>query len=109
MKLKISELNKRISIISIQSVQDEYGFTTERETEICKCWAKVSNMSGTEIFKANNDYSKVRTRFLIRYRKDIELNTDMKIRFNDKLYNIIYVNNYNYSNKFIELIGEVIE
>jgi len=109
MNIRVGELNKRISILQVQQIQDEYGFTTEQETEVCKCWAKVSNMSGTEIFKAGTDYSKVKTRFLIRYRKDIEFNADMKIRFKDKLYNIVYINNYNYSNEFVELIGEVIE
>ncbi|SHH05935.1 phage head closure protein [Tepidibacter thalassicus] len=108
MDIKIGELNKRISIVEIQQMQDEYGFATEQETEVCKCWAKVSNMSGREVFKAGADYSKVKIRFLIRYRKDIKLNTDMKIRFNNKLYNIVYINNYNFNNKFVELIAEVV-
>lgn len=102
-------LNKRITILSNEQVQDDFGFNTEEEKEIFKCLAKVNNISGTEIFKAGADYSKVKTRFLIRYRKDIEFTTDMKIKFNNKTYNIIYLNNYNYGNRFLELIGEVIE
>ncbi len=109
MDVKISELNKRISIVSISTVQDDYGFEIEQEVEVCKAWAKVSNMSGTETFKAGADYNKKVTRFLVRYRKDIEFTADMKIKFKNKLYNITYVNNYNYSNEFVELITEVIE
>lgn len=109
MKVKISELNKRISIVSISIIQDDYGFEAEQETEVCKCWAKVNNMSGTETFKAGADYNKKVTRFLVRHRRDIEFTTDMKIRFKNKLYNITYVNNYNYSNEFVELVAEVIE
>ena len=108
MKVNIGELNKRISIVSIRMIQDDYGFETEQEFEVCKAWAKVSNMSGTEVFKAGADYAKTKTRFLVRYRKDIEVTSDMKIRFKDKLYNIIYPNNYNYSNEFVELIAEVV-
>lgn len=75
-------------------------------------------MSGTEIFKAGADYSKVVTRFVIRYRKDKIITTDMKIRFGKKIvngvekdvyYNITYVNNYNFSNEFVEIIGQVVE
>lgn len=113
MNIKISELNKRISILSVQNIQDDYGFETEQEVEYCKCWSKMSNMSGTEIYKAGADYSKVITRFVIRYRKDKDITTDMKIRYKDKLkdklYNITYVNNYNFSNEFVELVAEVIE
>lgn len=108
MDVKISELNKRIFILFIQNIQDDYGFETEQEVEYLSCWSKISNMSGTEIYKAGTDYSKVITRFVIRYRKDKVMTTDMKIRYKDKLYNITYVNNYNESNEFIELIGEVI-
>lgn len=109
MNIKISELNKRISILSISTVQDDYGFETEQEIEYLNCWCKISNMSGSEIFKAGADYSKVITRFIIRYRKDKGITPDMKIRYKDKLYNITYVNNYSESNKFAELIAEVIE
>lgn len=109
MKVKISDLKKRISIMSISTIQDKDGFDIEQETEICKAWAKVSNISGTEIFKSGADYAATKTRFLVRYRKNIEFTPDMKIRFKDKLYNIVYVNNYNFSNEFVELIAEVVE
>jgi SPP1 family predicted phage head-tail adaptor len=118
MDVNIGELNKRISIVSIEVTNNENGFEVEQEVEYLNCWCKVSNMSGTEIFKANADYSKVITRFLIRYRKDKIITTDMKVKFGKKIvngeekdiyYNITYANNYNYSNEFLELIGEVVE
>lgn len=107
--IKIGELNKRISIVTISTVTNDNGFEEEQEVEYCNCWAKVSNMSGTEVFRSGANYSKVMTRFLVRYRKDKITTTDMKIRFNNKLYNITYVNNYNESNEFVEMIGEVVD
>ncbi len=106
MKMK-GRLDKKILILLIDPATNENGFENDKETECCNPWAKVSNMSGTEMFRANADYSKVTTKFIIRYRKDIT--TDMKIRFQSKLYNITYVNNYNFSNEYLELIGQVIE
>lgn len=109
MDVNIGELNKRISILANTTIQDTDGFETEQEVIVCTIWAKVSNISGTEVFKAGADYSTVKTRFLVRYRKDIEFNTDMKIKFNSKTYNIIYANEYNFSHEFVELVAEVVE
>ena len=63
-------------------------------------------MSGTEVFRSNSDFSKVTTRFVIRYLTDIT--TDDYIKFEGRKYNIVYINNYNFSNDFIEIVGELI-
>lgn len=103
MIVNIGELNKRIKIVSSESVLDEEGFPVNTETIIHECWTKVSQVSGTELIKANAEFTNVSTRFLIRYTtKDI--NEDMAIIFNGKRYNITYINNYNYSNEFIEIL-----
>lgn len=107
MRMKISELNKRIQILRDELIENDNGVDEKKEIVLCEVWAKVQNMSGTEIFKANADYSKVTSRFVIRYLKGIEKNDSIK--FNNKKYNIIYVNNYNFSNDFLEIIGELIE
>jgi SPP1 family predicted phage head-tail adaptor len=106
--MTIEELDKRITIVTITAVTNENGFEEEQETEYCMCWSKVSNISGTEIFKSNADFSKVVTRFIVRFRKDKIFKSDMKIRWNNNLYNIVYANNYNESNDFVELVAEVI-
>ena len=61
---------------------------------------------GTEVFRSNSDFSKVTTRFVIRYLTDIT--TDDYIKFEGRKYNIVYINNYNFSNDFIEIVGELI-
>ena len=106
MDVKISELNKRINIVRNDVVVNENGVEEEREILVTTIWAKAQNMSGTEVFKANTDYSKTTTRFIIRYRKDIT--TEDYIIFNNNKFNILYINNYNYSNEFLEIIGELI-
>ncbi|MCD3217880.1 phage head closure protein [Clostridium botulinum C] len=108
MNITIGELNKRIEIGINESVQDDEGFETTTFKGF-KAWAKVQNMSGTETFKNKSDYSKKTTRFIIRYRKDKQITTKHTILFNNKYYNIVYVNDYNESNEFIELVGELIE
>lgn len=106
MNIKISELNKRISIVRNNIIVNENGFEEVLEVIVASIWAKVQNMSGSEMFKANTDYSKTTTRFIIRHRKD--LTTEDYIIFNNNKFNIVYINNYNYSNEFLEVIGELI-
>ena len=106
MKMKIAELNKRIQIIRNTLTENDNGVDEETEVILKEVWAKVQNMSGTEIFKANSDFSKITTRFIIRYLTDIT--TDDYIKFEGRKYNIVYINNYNFSNDFIEIVGELI-
>ena len=106
MKMKIAELNKRIQIIRNTLTENDNGVDEETEVILNEVWAKVQNMSGTEVFRSNSDFSKVTTRFVIRYLTDIT--TDDYIKFEDRKYNIVYINNYNFSNDFIEIVGELI-
>lgn len=106
MKMKIAELNKRIQIIRNTLTENDNGVDEETEVILKEVWAKVQNMSGTEVFRSNSDFSKVTTRFVIRYLTDIT--TDDYIKFEGRKYNIVYINNYNFSNDFIEIVGELI-
>lgn len=106
MKMKIAELNKRIQIIRNTLTENDNGVDEETEVILNEVWAKVQNMSGTEVFRANSDFSKITTRFIIRYLTDIT--TDDYIKFEGRKYNIVYINNYNFSNDFIEIVGELI-
>mgnify|MGYP002511812528 CR=1 FL=1 len=106
MMVRVSDLNQRIQIIRNEIITNENGVEEEQEIVLATIWAKAQNMSGTEVFKANTDYSKTTTRFIIRYRKGIT--TDDFIILNSYKFNIVYINNYNYSNEYLELIGELI-
>lgn len=102
MNINIGELNKRIKIVSVTTTRYDEGFPINTETVIYECWAKVTQTSGTELIKANAEFSDVSTRFLIRYTPK-QIDTDMKIIFQGKNYDIVYVNNYEFSNEFIEI------
>ncbi|WP_368244098.1 phage head closure protein [Clostridium tertium] len=106
MNIKISELNRRIQIVRNDIFTNNNGVEEEKEVVIANIWGKVQNMSGTEMFKANTGYSKTTTRFIIRYRKNIT--TDDFVILNNYKFNIVYINNYNYSNEYLEIIGELI-
>ena len=99
--------NKKIEIIKITETKDNDGFPIKSEIVILNAWAHVTNVSGTEIMRANSDFSEVKTRFLIRTPKS-EITKDMVIRFAGKTYNIIYINDYSYDKKYTEIITELV-
>lgn len=104
------ELNKKIEIIqTVSEGINENGFPLPPiEKVIRKCFAKVTNTSGSEILKANSEFSDAKKRFLIRY-TDTELNTDMIIRYKGKDHDIKYVNPYEDSKEYLEIWTEVSE
>ena len=107
MQINPGIFNKRIEIIEITETKDSDGFPIKSETVILSTWAHVTNVSGTEIMRANSDFSEVKTRFLIRTPKS-EITKDMVIRFAGKTYNIIYINEYSYDKKYTEIITELV-
>ncbi|MCG8541241.1 MAG: phage head closure protein [Clostridia bacterium] len=107
-KISAEDLSHKIEIGIIQNMQDNDGFNVETFVKNFSPWASIRNISGTEVFKSGADYNRKITRFLIRYRKDKNVNKDMKVKYKGKLYNITYINNYNEGNEFVEFITEVV-
>ena len=100
------KLNQRINIFKTKPGGfDDYGEPIDERDVVHACWASVKNKSGTEQFKTVTPFSKVVTSFLIRYTKKV-IDTTMKIDFKGEVYNIIYVDNYNFSNEWIEITAE---
>lgn len=98
-------LDKRIKIFKTGTGYDDYGEPLDTPVIVYECWASVRNKSGKEQFEATTPFAKTVTSFLIRYTKKI-IDTTMKIDFKTENYNIIYVDNYNFSNEWIEITAE---
>lgn len=101
-------LNKKIKIYKQTNGCDEYGEPIDDKELIHECWASVKNKSGKEQFETVTPYAKTITSFLIRYTKK-NIDTTMTIEFQDSTYNIVYVDNYNFSNEWIEITAERVE
>lgn len=100
-------LNKKIEIIEYFLTKDEDGFERKEEKLVLKTWAQVTNTSGTELLRGGSDFSEVKTRFLIRTPK-ITLDKDMVVKFKGQIYGIIYINDYNYDQKYTELMARLV-
>lgn len=107
MQINPGNFDKKIEIVKYTTIKDSDGFEIKSEVTVLKTWAQVTNISGTEILKNNSDFEVVKTRFLMRTPK-IDINKDMVIKFNDNIYNIIYINDYSYDKKYTEIMTELV-
>ena len=86
MPMKTGLLNKRIEILGKQAVTDEYGFDTQADVVVYRCWASIEPARGKVFYemerKADTEYSKI----TIRWRPGVT--HDMKVKYQDHLYDI---------------------
>ena len=97
----IGELKHRITFQVISNVVNENGFETENCENFIMVWAKVTNLYGKEYFEAAAIQKEKTVKFIIRAIKGID--ETMRILFKGKTYNIIFIDNIKYENKYIEI------
>jgi SPP1 family predicted phage head-tail adaptor len=107
MQINPGDLNKKIKIIRYTLVKDADGFEIKTEEILLETWAQVSNKSGKSLMSENSDFSSTQTRFLIRTPKLI-IDKDYKIKFRSEIYDIVYINDYNFDKNYTEILGELV-
>ncbi len=107
MQINPGVFDKKIEIVRYELIKDADGFEEKAEVVVLMTWAQVTNVSGSEILRSDSDFSKVKTRFLIRTPK-ITLDKDMEIKFNENAYNIVYINDYSYDKRYTEIMTEMV-
>lgn len=100
----IDRLNKRIEIQEKIKVLDNYGGFTETWTTISTCWAEIKPTNTSNDFEANKISDKITYIITIRYTKNIKNND--RIKFKDRIFNIINIMNIMEENKILEITAE---
>jgi SPP1 family predicted phage head-tail adaptor len=98
--LSIGELRQRITFQIPKTSINDNGFEETIFEDYKTVWAKVSNLSGREYFEAASFNQENTVIFKIR---NIYINEEMQIIFKDKKYNIFFIDNTDYKNKYIEI------
>lgn len=97
----IGELKHRITFQVLSSVVNENGFETENYEDLKTVWAKVTNLHGKEYFEAATIQKEKTVKFIIRAIEGLD--ESMKILFQGRNYNITFIDNIKYENKYIEI------
>ena len=91
----------------IQIVQDTYtkdkdGFPITTESVVLEPWAEIKTTKGFTLIANKTDFEKAYTNFTIRY-PITPITRDMRIKFNNKVYTIQYLNNINEASVELEI------
>lgn len=103
----IGELNKRIQLMKMMDTGKINPNTGEdiRENNIfAEVWAKVSALHGQEYYTAVSVKLEKQLSFIIRYRNDIDENTN--IWFENRGYNIGFIDDVKYGHEYMEIKAE---
>lgn len=103
MYVNAGELNKRISIYKKPELEED-GYLPEKPEPVLvhTCWARFSQISGTELVRQNADMSEVKVRFLIRW-TNRPIDRKMIVRYKGLDYEIVYLNAYGDSGEYMEI------
>ena len=99
--MEIGDLRHRITFQKLTTEVNENGFEIQIWQNYKTVRSAVSNLSGREYYQAAAIKGEKTVKFLIRYVEDID--ESMIILFRNKQYNISFIDNMKYINKYIEI------
>ena len=99
--MNIGDMRHRITILKPVNATDDNGFETETYENFKTVWASISNLHGREYFEAATSNAEKTVKFTIRYIDGID--NSMRISFGGKQYEITFIDNIKYENRFIEI------
>ncbi|WP_392552920.1 phage head closure protein [Orbus wheelerorum] len=86
--MKSGKLRHRITIQKKISSKTGTGSIKVKWEDVCKVWASVEPSSVKEFLTAQSIKSEVTAKIIIRYNKNIVIDSTMRILYRDKIYNI---------------------
>ena len=87
--MKLGKMRYRITIESPATLNDEDGFNTEVFNEFTTVWADITPVSSKEYLSSDQTVAEVTSKIYVRYISRI--NTLMRIRCGERLFNIISI------------------
>lgn len=97
--------NHRIQIVKPKVSHDAEGFPTTVDEPVLEAYASVRTTSGYTLIKSGTSFEAATTNFTIRYPLETRIDRDMVVLFDERRYEIKYLNNINYANAEIEIQG----
>ena len=94
--------NRKISIYQTTVVTDSAGFQSETKTLVLTAYAHIKTTKGFTLIVNNTDFEKAYTNFTIRF-PHTPITRDMVIEYNNRTFEIQYVNNVDEQNTELEL------
>ena len=99
--MDIGRLKHRITFQRLSQSKNEYGELADEWLDIKTVWAEIKPVSGNQFFAAKQINSEISHNVYIRYRTDLK--PSMRIKFKERIFEILYLMNVNEGNRLIQL------
>lgn len=87
--IKTSDLRERVSFIEKQTIKDERGQAKTIEVEVATVWASIKEQMFKDKVATVGTVLEGTISFIIRYKQDFDINTNMKVKWNNETYEIV--------------------
>ncbi len=104
--MRIGELRKQITIQAELPTADGAGGYALAWTDIATVWADIKPVSGNKVFVDHHLEAHVTHEITMRYRSDLAPTADMRVLYNNRLFNIRSIINTGESNQWWQLLVE---
>jgi len=84
--MNIGTLDKRISFLQYQDIENEYGTTEQKQVEVLKCWARIEPARGREYYEAQKIRTENSYKIITRYHKNFS--DSMLIQYGSRIFEI---------------------
>lgn len=95
--MEIGKRNRRITILEHQEFKNNEGVYDKHWGEMCKVWAYIKPLSGSNVYTAQADEHKATVKVNIRYNSLI--NESMRVQIGEDVYDIGYIEDVDFAHK----------
>ena len=97
-----ARLNKRVTILRLDKVPDEYGELIDQWIDVATVWAAIEPLRGREYFASMAEHAEVTTRIRIRYRDDID--RTMRVQHGATVFEILHIIHPEFARRELQLM-----
>ena len=87
--IKTSDLRERVSFIKKETIKDERGQAKTVDTEVATVWASIKEQMFKDKVATVGTILEGTISFIIRYKQDFDIDTNMKVKWNNETYEIV--------------------
>lgn len=105
--ISVGSMHERITIQHVKIEPNAIGQQIECWSDYAKVHAYATGYSGSEKYEGKRDISAADISFTVRYSKKLaKINpTDFRVIFRNEIYNILFVNNYQFKNETLKILA----
>lgn len=102
--MRARSLKHKITFQSQSDTKNDFGEQEKNYIDVLTTWCSIQTITGREQFLSSQEYSTLSHKLRCRYSDKI--NTKQKIKFGDRIFNILAVLNIFEANRELEILVE---